>query len=97
MKRRKFVRLVVTQLFPQITEDFYDIDIEESAREALALDISSDKDFLHIDDDDASLFSPQQPQQKRARLDFAISASPTSMLNNSHNRRKTPHHVNRFI
>jgi hypothetical protein len=83
----------------QVTEDFYDIDIDESAREALALEISNDKDFLHIDDDDASLFSPQQPQQKRARLDFSItsSASPNSMLNHSHNRRKTPHLVNRFI
>lgn len=82
----------------QVTEDFYDIDIDESAREALALEISADKDFLHIDDDDASLFSPQQPQHKRARLDFSISAaSPNSILNHSHNRRKTPHHVNRFM
>jgi hypothetical protein len=66
----------------------------------LALEITTDKDFLHINDDDASLFSPQQPQQKRARLDFSITsstASPNSMLNHSHNRRKTPHHVNRFI
>lgn len=72
--------------------------MDDSAREALALEMS-DKDFLHIDDDDASLFSPQQPHQKRSRVDFSVStASPTSMLNNSsHNRRKTPHHVNRFL
>jgi hypothetical protein len=63
----------------------------------LALEISADKDFLHIDDDDASLFSPQQPQHKRARLDFSISSASPNLLNHSHNRRKTPHHVNRFM
>lgn len=81
----------------QVPDDLYDIDIDESAREALELEISTDKDFLHIDDDDASLFSPQQPQQKRPRLDYSSSSSPTAMLNHSHNRRKTPHQINRFI
>jgi hypothetical protein len=79
----------------QVPDDLYDIDIDESAREALELEISTDKDFLHIDDDDASLFSPQQPQQKRPRLDYShsSSSSPSTMLNHSHGRRKTPHQV----
>lgn len=86
------------QISSQITEDFYDIDIEESAREALTLEINGNKDFFE-DDDTNSLFSPQQPQQKRPRLDYSITSvpSPNSLLNNSsHNRRKTPH-VNRLM
>ncbi|XP_070503274.1 uncharacterized protein jumu [Chironomus tepperi] len=79
----------------EITEDFYDIDIEESAREALTLDINGSKDFFD-DDDTNSLFSPQQPQQKRPRLEFSTSISSPNSLNISHNRRKTPH-VNRLI
>ena len=79
----------------QISEDFYDIDIEESAREALTLDINGSKDFFE-DDDTNSLFSPQQPQQKRPRLDYVTSIPSPNSLNNSHNRRKTPH-VNRLL
>jgi hypothetical protein len=77
----------------QISEDFYDIDIEESAREALTLEINGSKDFFE-DDDTNSLFSPQQPQQKRPRLEYSIPSPNT--LNISHNRRKTPH-VNRLM
>ncbi|CAO1428781.1 unnamed protein product [Diamesa serratosioi] len=81
--------------------DFYsDIDIDESAREALALEISNEKELLqHLDDDNTnSLFSPHQPSAKRARLDlnFSIASNNSSLLNTSHSRRKTPH-VNRLI
>lgn len=77
----------------EISEDFYDaIDIEESAREALTLDINGAKDFFD-DDDTNSLFSPQQPQHKRPRLEYSNHPSPNSI---SHNRRKTPH-VNRLM
>ena len=84
----------------QVADFYSDIDIDESAREALALEMSNEKELLqHLDDDNTnSLFSPHQPSSKRARLDlnFSIASNNSSLLNTSHSRRKTPH-VNRLI
>lgn len=79
--------------FSQQVSEYYDID--ESAREPLAIDI--DKDLDLDDDDNASLFSPIQSNVKRPRLDINYSITPTNNSHqSSHNRRKTPH-VNRLI